>query len=372
MGAKVTVLTGAPNFPDGRVYDGYKNKAYQEHAFDGIKVLRVWTYIAKNKGFLKRSIDQFSFACTSFVAGSFQNFDVIIATSPSFFTTWSAYFLSKIKNKPWVFELRDIWPKSISSLNMLNGGLLLRTLERIEKKLYKDCDMIVPVTHSFKRYLINLGIDKSKIHVITNGVNLDFFKKGNKDNSLIKELRLDDKFVIGYFGTIGLSHSMKFVVKTISNLIDDNVFLIIAGSGAKKEEIINYINNKNFKNIIVLPTLKKNELLKYMRLIDTAIVPLKRIAAFKEVIPSKIFEAAALEKPIILGVEGESKEIIKKYNAGICYIPENAKSLLSSIRLLIYDSKNLVEYKSGCNKLAADFDRKKLSKIMYQKLKELV
>ena len=109
-----------------------------------------------------------------------------------------------------------------------------------------------------------------------------------------------------------------------------------------------------------------------MRLIDTAIVPLKRIAAFKEVIPSKIFEAAALEKPIILGVEGESKEIIKKYSAGICYIPENAKSLMSSIRLLIYDSKNLVEYKSGCNKLAADFDRKKLSKIMYQKLKELV
>ena len=97
MGAKVTVLTGAPNFPDGRVYDGYKNKAYQEHVFDGIKVLRVWTYIAKNKGFLKRSIDQFSFACTSFVAGSFQNFDVIIATSPSFFTTWSAYFLVKLK-----------------------------------------------------------------------------------------------------------------------------------------------------------------------------------------------------------------------------------------------------------------------------------
>ena len=353
------------------MYKGYENRLFQKQNLDGIEVIRVWTYIAKNEGFFRRSIDQFSFACTSLFFGVFQKFDIIIATSPSFFTTWSAYFLSKIKNKPWIFELRDIWPKSISSLKMMKGSMTIKLLESIERALYHDCDLIIPVTSSFKSYLINIGIDKSKIYVVTNGVNLEFFEKKTKNQNLIDELNLKNRFIIGYFGTIGLSHSMEFIVKTIEKLENQNISLLIAGSGAKKKEIQDYLKLKKNKNIVMLPTLKKEDLLKHMNIIDCAIVPLLRLEAFKEVIPSKIFEAAALEKPIILGVEGEAKEIIENYNAGLCFIPENEKSLISAIHFLIEDDKNLIQYKLGCNKLAADFDRKKLSKRMLEKINEI-
>ncbi len=338
---------------------------YQKEILDGIKIIRVWTYIAKNKGFFRRSIDQFSYAFNSLIAGIFLDFDIIIATSPSFFTTWSAFFLSKIKKKPWVFELRDIWPKSINSLKVMKKGFLLNLLENIELILYKDCDLIIPVTSSFKTYLIKKGIDESKIHVVTNGVNHDFFKAGKADQKLVKQLNLTDKVIIGYFGTVGMAHSIDFVVKTISKLSSKNISLLIVGSGAMRDEIEHLIKSQGFKNIVMLPSMKKDKLLKYMSIIDFAIVPLIKSEAFKEVLPSKIFEAAALEKPIILGVEGEAKEMILKYNAGICYIPEDENSLTTVIDKLVENNKLIVDYKSGCNKLSSDFNRKKLSQHMY-------
>ena len=159
-GVDVTVITGFPNFPTGKVFDGYKNKLYKKEIIDGIKVIRVWTYITANKGFLKRTLDYFSFAVSSFIAGLFIKSDIIVATSPQFFTTWSAYALSKLKRKPWVFELRDLWPESIIAVGALKNKKIIDFLEKIELFLYKDADLIIPVIESFKENLINRGISE--------------------------------------------------------------------------------------------------------------------------------------------------------------------------------------------------------------------
>ena len=133
---EITVITCVPNFPKGKVYDGYKNKLFQTEIIEGIKVIRVWSYIAENKNTVKRTLDFISFSFSSFWVGLFQEFDVVIGTSPQFFTTISAFLLSKIKRKPWVFELRDLWPESIKSVGMINNNSIYKFLEKLELFLY--------------------------------------------------------------------------------------------------------------------------------------------------------------------------------------------------------------------------------------------
>ena len=139
-GACVTVVTCFPNFPQGKVFKGYKNKLYQIETIDGIKVIRVWSYITANRGTIKRTLDFLSFAFSSFIAGLFVKTDIIIATSPQFFTTWSAYLLSKLKRKPWVFELRDLWPESIKAVGAIKSDRLLEFLEKW--KFFFPCSRI--------------------------------------------------------------------------------------------------------------------------------------------------------------------------------------------------------------------------------------
>ena len=135
-GADVTVITCFPNFPQGHVYDGYKNKLWQKEIIDGIKVIRVWSYIVPNKGFIKRTLDYISYSCTSFLAGLFIKADIIIATSPQFFTALSGRALSKWKRCPWIMEVRDLWPESIKTVGALKDYMFIRLFERLENRCY--------------------------------------------------------------------------------------------------------------------------------------------------------------------------------------------------------------------------------------------
>jgi len=366
---EVSVLTCFPNFPHGKVYDGYQNKLYQKEQIDGIEVIRVWSYITKNKGFVKRTLDYVSFGVSSFVAGLFCKYDIIIATSPQFFTTWSAYGLSKIKRKPWIFELRDLWPESIKTVGAMNDGKMIRFLEKIELGLYKDATKVISVTNSFKSNLISRGINADKIEVITNGSNLELFYPREKDQELIKSLNLEDKFVVGYIGTHGMAHSLDFIVQSISK-IDDDIHFLFVGDGAMKEEIVKIAKELNLSNITFLDPIKKEEVPRYLSICDVSLAPLKKSDTFKTVIPSKIFEASAMQKPTLLGVEGESQQIIETYNAGVCFEPENKRDFIDKLYLL-KDKKRYQEYQQGCDRLAKDFDRKNLAQKMLDIIKAL-
>jgi len=366
---EVSVLTCFPNFPHGKVYDGYQNKLYQKEQIDGIEVIRVWSYITKNKGFVKRTLDYVSFGVSSFVAGLFCKYDIIIATSPQFFTTWSAYGLSKIKRKPWIFELRDLWPESIKTVGAMNDGKMIRFLEKIELGLYKDATKVISVTNSFKSNLISRGINADKIEVITNGSNLELFYPREKDQELIKALSLADKFIVGYIGTHGMAHSLDFIVRSISK-IDDDIHFLFVGDGAMKEEIVKIAKELNLSNITFLDPIKKEEVPRYLSICDVSLAPLKKSDTFKTVIPSKIFEASAMQKPTLLGVEGESQQIIETYNAGVCFEPENERDFIDKLYLL-KDKKSYQEYQQGCDRLAKDFDRKNLAQKMLDIIKAL-
>lgn len=364
MGAEVTVITCVPNFPHGKVYDTYENKLYQKENVDGIEVIRVWSYITSNKGFAKRVLDYCSFSFMAFWVGLFQKSDVIVATSPQFFTTWAGWGLSKFKRKPWVFELRDIWPESIQSVGAIENSKIIKLLEKIELALYRDSAKVIAVTDAFKSNLISRGIPAEKIDVVTNGSNLTLFNLEEKDSILLKKLKLEDKFVVGYIGTHGMAHSLDFVVKSISKIDDESIHFLFIGNGAMKEEIVSLSDKLKIKNITFLDSICKEDVPSYLSIVDVSLAPLKKSDTFKTVIPSKIFEASAMKKPTLLGVEGEAQRIIENYGAGICYEPENEKDFIEKVYSLKNDQELYHECQEGCTQLAQSFDRKKLANKM--------
>jgi glycosyltransferase involved in cell wall biosynthesis len=316
-GQQVTVITCAPNFPKGRIYQGYRNRLWQTEVMAGIRVIRVWTYITANKGFLKRTLDYFSYAFSSFVAGLFVRSDVIIATSPQLFTTFSAYAISKVKRRPWIFELRDLWPESIRTVGAIEQRRVLDFLEKTAIFMYHNCTRVVALTPAFKRKLLSMGVASDKVDVITNGANLDLFSPRQKDEELLKHFDLEGKFVAAYIGTHGMAHNLAFIVKSISSLQDKSIHFLFVGDGAEKRNIVQLAADLAVSNVHFIDPVSKEQVARYLSLADVALVPLKNADTFKTVIPSKIFEAAAMEKPILLGVEGQAKEIVEKYRADL-------------------------------------------------------
>lgn len=364
MGVQVTVITCVPNFPQGKVYEGYRNRPVQKETIDGIRVIRVWSYIAANAGFGTRVLDYLSFAVSATIAGLFQKPDIIVATSPQFFTTFAGFTLSKFKRRPWIFELRDLWPDSIKTVGAMREGVTLKLLEKIELFLYRDAAGVVALTDAFKRNLVARGIRADKIEVVTNGSNLDQFKPREKDEKLVERLKLKGKFVVGYIGTHGMAHSLEFIVDCLDKLNDSDIHFLFIGDGARKKNVVGMAREKNLKNVTFVEPISKDAVPEYMSVTDAALVPLLKSETFKTVIPSKIFEAAAMRKPILLGVEGQAKEIVEQYQAGVCFEPQNEKDFLAGVVKLKEDKVLYERLQDGCTCLAQDYDRKKLAKMM--------
>ncbi|MAO65723.1 MAG: glycosyltransferase WbuB [Balneola sp.] len=372
-GAEVTIITCNPNFPQGKIYEGYQNKLKQVEYIDGMKVIRVWSYVSANKGFVKRTLDYLSFSVMASLYGLFEKADVIIATSPQFFTTWSGWLLSKLKRKPWIFELRDLWPESIASVGALKEeSRAYRTLEKIELGLYRSANVVIPNTPAFKTNLIRRGIPKEKMHVIPNGANLELFDSNRKNPELKKELGIKEDFVIGYIGTHGLAHSLDFVVESIGGAKFENIHFLFIGDGARKAHVQQTAKSLGLKNVTFLDPIPKEEIPDYLALIDASLVPLNKSDTFKTVIPSKIFEACAMGKPIILGVEGQAKEIIDEFGAGVCFEPENPVEFMEAINKIASDKVLYKTLSQNALNLAQAYERKLLAKEMLEVIESQV
>ncbi|MGR5389342.1 glycosyltransferase family 4 protein [Vibrio crassostreae] len=359
-GHKVTVITCAPNFPEGKVFDGFKNSWYQTHDLDGINVVRVKTFITANEGFVKRILDYMSFMVTGFIAGLFQKkTDAIVATSPQFFCACAGWALSAVRRKPFVFELRDIWPASITAVGAMKDSLVIRMLEKIEMFLYKRADAIVSVTHAFKKELIERGVDGSKIEVVLNGVDLSKYEPQGKDTELAKQYGLEGKFVAGYIGTHGMAHGLEHIVSVAERLQhDDNIRIVFAGGGAARQKVVDLVQQKGLKNVVLIDRQPKEMMPKLWSLCDVSLVPLVNSELFKTVIPSKIFECMGMGIPTIMSVpEGEATAIIRETNSGLVVESESVDQITAAILKLHEDQELYQQVRTSSIEAAPKFSR---------------
>lgn len=374
QGHEVHVVTCAPNFPKGKVFPGYRNKVYQRETIQGIVVHRVWSFIWPNKGRVFRILDYLSFMVSSFIAGLFIKADVIVATSPQFFTAVAGGALGVIKRPPWVFEVRDLWPESIAAVGAMKRSFLLGLIEKLELALYRSAGGVVVVTESFKRNLVSRGVPPEKISVVTNGVNpADWVWQGDREAER-ERLGVTGRFVIGYAGTLGMAHALDFIVESAAALeaaIPD-AHVVIIGDGAERESLEREIKRLQPKNVSLLPPVSKEALKPTLASFDVALVNLRRSDTFKTVLPSKIFESAAMGKPILLGVDGEAREVVGRYGAGVYFTPEDREEFIGAVRRLRDDRKIYERAQEGCARLVADYSRDALGVRMLSLLSHLL
>lgn len=372
-GHEVTVITCVPNFPKGKVFDGYKNKLWQKEAIDGIEVIRVWSYIAANKGFVRRTLDFISFSVTSFLAGLFVKADVIVATSPQFFTALSGRTLSFWKRVPWIMEVRDLWPESIKTVGAMKDNLFIRYFEWEELRCYRSAKTIVVVTDSFKRTLTARGIDEAKIKVVKNGVNKEMFKPVPKDEALIGELGLEGKKIIGYIGTHGMAHKLDFILDCARNMQGRNDFhFLFIGAGAEREALLAKKEREGITNVTMLDSVPKDQVVRYISILDLSLINLRKSELFKTVIPSKMFENAGMQIPIIMGVQGEAQEMLEEYGAGLCFEPENEEDFNAKLQQLLSDPDLYERCRTGGAEMSRDYDRKALADKMLECMMDTV
>ncbi len=375
QGEQVTVITGAPNFPTGKVFEGYKNKLWQTETINGIRVIRVWTYITANEGFLRRILDYISFMLSAVVAALFvSKVDVVIGTSPQFFTACGAWIVSVYKRRPFVFELRDLWPESIRVVGAMKDSFALDMLEKLELFLYRRADRIISVTHAFKRNLIKRGIQGDKIKVVTNGVDSSRFMPQKRDEQLVRQLGLEGKFVGGYIGTHGLAHALETLLdaaKMAQDEGDDSLAFVFLGDGAKKAELKNRTAELALKNVHFVDSVAKDQVPRYWALLDVAIIHLRRTPLFETVIPSKLFECMGMGIPVLHGVAGESAEIVETEGVGIPFVPEDAAALLASMRKLQQDKQLYKTFRDNGLLAAKKYDRNMLALSMLKALRRI-
>lgn len=338
LGHEVTVVTGFPNHPTGIIRPEYRGYFIKREQVEGINLLRTWIYVAPNKGFARRILNFLSFFCSSLVLGALltKRPDVIVGTSPQFFCAVAAYLLSCIKRAPFVFEVRDIWPQSAVELGALRNRLLIRALEAIERFLYRRAALIVPVAESTRHYLISKGIAPEKIKIIPNGIDARYLAEASATPESVRaETGLQDKFIISYIGTHGMSHALDVVLRAAEVLNEDRgTHFLFVGEGAEKENLKRQAADLKLKNVTFLDEQPRHRLLAFYRASDVGLVPLRRLPIFKKVLPSKLFELMGAGCPLICSVEGEAAALVQRAQAGLCIEPENALALVTAIKRL--------------------------------------
>jgi glycosyltransferase involved in cell wall biosynthesis len=239
--------------------------------------------------------------------------------------------------------------------------LAYKILEALELHFYRSAAAIVILSEGFRENLTRRGIPSEKIFAVPNGADLAEFVPQSPDLTLKDQLGLQNKFVIGFIGTLGAAHGLDFILDCAPRLAGEGVQFLFIGTGAKKAELVARADREKLTNVTFVETIPRQEVPRYMALVDAALVNLKASDTFLEVIPSKIFEAGALQRPILLGVDGESRALVEKFGAGLFFTPENAEEFVAAIRRLRSEPALYTQLQAGCRNLAHAYDRNTLA-----------
>ena len=334
LGHQVTVVTGVPNHPVGVLFGGYENKWIQEERVDGIRVIRSWMYLTPNQGFLHRTIAYLLFAATAVLA-SFraERADVVIATSPQFFVGVAGATVARLRRRPFVLEIRDLWPDSIIQLGEMKRGLLVRLLEKIETALYRSATGIVVNTEAFIDHIAARGVDRSRIELVYNGIDPRLFQPRPRDDTLLRKHGLEEKFLVAYIGTLGLAHGLMTLIDAAERLRDrPDIHFVLIGDGAARRGLAEAIERRRLDNVSLMGLRPRSEIPGWISSMDALVVMLRDLEIFTTVIPSKIFEFLAQERPVVVSApKGEIRRLVESAKAGLCIDAERPEPLIEAI-----------------------------------------
>ena len=329
------------------MYPGFENRWRQSEKMAGIRVVRVKTLIAANRGKFRRMADYLSFLPTSVWAGLFEETpDVVAATSPQMFAALAGWIVGLLRRRPFLLEVSDLWPESLLAVGaMQEPNLIIRGLATLACFLYDRADRIVVLTEAFRGKIADSGVPREKIDVVFNGVDLEMYRPRPRDAALARHWGISPcRFVVGYIGTLGMAHGLENVLDAAKRLARTPVLFLLVGSGAERERLLASAKERGLDNVLFVPAQPKQTMPSYWSLCDVALVHLKDTPLFETVIPSKLFEAMGMGLPILLAApKGEASKIVLEEGVGVHLPAGSPDDLASSIECLMGSRKILGE-----------------------------
>jgi glycosyltransferase involved in cell wall biosynthesis len=380
QGHEITVLAGMVHYAKGLKDERYKGKFFfEETPHPQIRVIRSHVSEAYNRNFLGRLWAYFSFAFSCTLAGFFKarnSYDIIVATSPPLFIGIPTYVISLFKRVPYLFEIRDLWPESAIDTGVLKNKTIIKFAYWFEDFIYKKAAKINVLTPAFRQTLIDKkGVEPSKISFIPNAADFSLSEELLRDfdsKAFRKSLNLEDKFVITYVGAHGVANHLIQVVETAEILKDTPVHFLMIGDGMQRQELIEEVQKRGLSNIDFIASVPKREVFKYILASDMGTSVLKKVDTFKTVYSNKTFDYMSCQKPILMAIDGVSRELVEEAQAGIFVEPENPADFAEKIRTYINNSERIQqEGINGYNFAKLNFDREALAKQYIQVLQEL-
>ncbi|HLO14770.1 MAG TPA: glycosyltransferase family 4 protein [Anaerolineales bacterium] len=345
-GHQVSVITGAPNYPYGRVFKGYRNQFYQAETLDGVRVIRTWSYISPSKKFWPRLLHYGTYSATAFYGGlAAGRPDVLISFSPPLPLGISAWLLSRAWQIPWVLQLEDLYPDAAVAAGVMTNKKVISFFRGLEKFLYQKSHQISVISESFRQTLLAKKVPNSKIEVIPVWADPAEVRPLPKQNTFRLKQGLDDKFVVMYAGNLGLTSCLEDILQAAEVLREQtSIQFVIVGEGAKKETLEAGIRSKQLTNVMILPYQPRDIFPEMLAAADVILVTLNAAAALSS-LPSKIFSGMASARPIlaVAPLGSELAHIVREANCGWTVPPGSSMELATSIASAMNQGSVLVQ-----------------------------
>lgn len=372
-GAKVSILTAMPNYPKMEVFTGYRGRFYIKENDGPLTIFRSYIYVRKNPGSAGRLLNYFSFVISSLIIGWIKTGkqDIIICESPPLFLGLTALFLKWNKKAKLIFNVSDLWPESVEKLGIIKNKVLLRMAYSLERQFYRKSTLVSGQTQGIVGN-IKARYPGVKTFWFRNGIDFEQYNISADGKEFRKMMSLSDSdFVLVYAGVLGHAQGLETVLEAAEKVrVQHNIKLFIIGDGPEKDTLVHSAQEKDLRNVIFISNRPRNEIPSIIAGCDAYIVPLKKLDLFLGAIPSKLFEPLAMGKPIILGVDGEARDLfINKGKCGLYYEPENSSSLEKCINTLA-NNKDMVKElgENGRGYVRENFDRQKIGNEFYEEL----
>jgi glycosyltransferase involved in cell wall biosynthesis len=363
-GHEVRVIAEKPNHPEGVFHKGYEKGIFIDGVYGGVPVTWCWVHTSPDKGFIGRILFYVSYMVMSTLA-VFRlkgRWDIVLATSPPLFVGLSGWAAARIKRARFVFDVRDLWPEVAVKMGELNNPRAIQIAEGIEHLLYRKADLITVVTRSFQDTIVSKGIEISKIAIITNGTEPEAFHLDREMSELRKKWDLPSQYLVSFVGNLGLAQGLEHILDTAGALQSDgveDVFFLFVGDGPRKFHLVEKADSMELRNVIFRNRVTQDEAIEYMNASDALLVPLASDPIYRQFIPSKLFDAMASAKPVLLSVDGESRKLLDEAGAGIWYPPESALGLRESLYNLKENHADSIEMgQKGRDYVCRNFTRR--------------
>jgi glycosyltransferase involved in cell wall biosynthesis len=316
---------------------------FTEQRIDGVRILRSYIYPTLHRSYFWRIISFFSFMFSSvWTALSVKDADLIMGTTPQIFQAVSAWFVAFVRNKPFLLEVRDLWPEFGVSMGVIKNPVVIALARWLEKFLYTRATHILVNSPAYKEYMVARGVPADKITYIPYGTDVDMFNPNVDGHSVRKKLGLEDKFVVLYAGALGQANDIYTVLCAAKHLNEENhIRFVFWGDGKERPNLQSEAERLELENVIFAGVCPKKEMPFVIASSDVCLAILQNVPMFRTTYPNKVFDYMAAARATVLVIDGVIREVVESSKGGVFVEPGNDKLLAETILELSKDPKRV-------------------------------